>query len=115
MSTASEVALVATNAGHVLLERKPDGVEWGLPRVVLGDGETAAAGLARLRARYGVVADPVDLGTREAGGVVFWLHRAPIPGLPEVPGHELRLVRLSFLPKELGAIDRSLLDVLLAP
>ena len=99
----------------MLLVRKPDGVEWGLPRTAIAAGEAVDDALGRVRALYQVEAAPVDLGERNVDGVAFSLHRVAIPGLPDVPGLELRLVRLAFLPKELGAADRALLDALLAP
>ncbi|MFN2465715.1 MAG: hypothetical protein ABR598_05550 [Candidatus Dormibacteria bacterium] len=109
-----EAGLLALNAGHVLLVRHPGDPNWRIPRTTPQDGETADAAFARLSSRLGIeVLSEEDLGLREVDGRTFALRRARIPGLPSAPDHELRLVRLAYLPKELMAPDKPLLDALL--
>jgi len=110
-----EAGLLALSAGHVLLVRHQGEENWRIPRTEPLDSEDADAAFTRLIERLSLeVLSEEDLGIREIGGRIFALRRARIPGLPEAPGHELRLVRLAYLPKELMAPDRPLLDALLA-
>jgi ADP-ribose pyrophosphatase YjhB (NUDIX family) len=110
-----EAGLLALSAGHVLLVRHAGEPNWRIPRTAPQDGETADAAFARLVGRLGIqVLSEEDLGVRDVEGRTFALRRARIPGLPSAPGHELRLVRLAYLPKELMAPDKPLLDALLA-
>ena len=110
-----EAGLLALSAGHVLLVRHEGEGSWRIPRTAPHDGEDAAAAFGRLTGRLGIeVLSEDDLGVREIDGRAFALRRVRIPGLPEAPGHELRLVRLAYLPKELMAPDKPLLDALLA-
>lgn len=106
--------MLALSAGHVLLVKHPGDTNWRIPRTEPKDGEGSEDAFARLVERLGItVLEHTELGTREVGGEMFDLHRIKIPGLPEKSDHELRLVRLSFLPKELAESDRPLLDALL--
>jgi hypothetical protein len=110
-----EAGLLALNAGHVLLVRHPGEDAWRIPRTTPLEGESADQSFARLTERLGIeVLTQDDLGTRSIEGRLFALRRARIPGLPEAPGHELRLVRLAYLPRELMAPDKPLLDALLS-
>ncbi|MBV9060772.1 MAG: hypothetical protein JOZ09_16690 [Pseudonocardiales bacterium] len=114
-ATFDEAGLLALNAGHVLLVRHDGDANWRIPRTAPLDGEDADAAFARLAARLHLeVLGEDDLGIREIEGRNFALRRARIPGLPDAPGHELRLVRLAYLPKELMAPDKPLLDALLS-
>ena len=109
-----EAGLLALSAGHVLLVRHQGEDNWRIPRTTPLDGETSDEAFDRLTERLGIeVLSEDDLGLREIDGRSFALRRARIPGLPEAPGHELRLVRLAYLPKELMAPDKPLLDALL--
>ena len=109
-----EAGLLALSAGHVLLVRHEGEPNWRIPRTAPVDGEDADAAFARLVQRLNIdVVSAEDLGVREIDGRNFALRRARIPGLPDVAGHELRLVRLAYLPKELMAPDKPLLDALL--
>ena len=109
-----EAGLLALSAGHVLLVRHQGEDNWRIPRTTPLDGETSDQAFDRLTERLGIeVLSNDDLGLREIDGRSFALRRARIPGLPEAPGHELRLVRLAYLPKELMAPDKPLLDALL--
>ncbi|MGI8609030.1 MAG: hypothetical protein ACR2MY_07350 [Candidatus Dormibacteria bacterium] len=115
MGHFDEAGLLALSAGHVLLVRHAGEDSWRIPRTTAKDGETADAAFARLIERLGLqVLSHDDLGVRDVDGRHFALRRARIPGLPEAPGHELRLVRLAYLPKELMAPDKPLLDALLS-
>ena len=110
-----EAGLLALSAGHVLLVRHEGEQTWRIPRTTAEDGESADAAFARLVERLSIeVLSEEDLGVREIDGRNFALRRARIPGLPAAPGHELRLVRLAYLPKELMAPDKPLLDALLS-
>jgi hypothetical protein len=110
-----EMGLLALNAGHVLLVKHPGESEWRIPRSEPEPGETPEATFNRMTERLGIeVLEQTDLGVRDVDGRVFELRRVRIPGLPTATGHELRLVRLAYLPKELMAPDRPLLDALLA-
>jgi ADP-ribose pyrophosphatase YjhB (NUDIX family) len=110
-----EAGLLALSAGHVLLVRHQGEENWRIPRTTPAHGESADAAFARLVQRLGIeVLSHQDLGTRDVDGRHFALRRARIPGLPSAPGHELRLVRLAYLPKELMAPDKPLLDALLS-
>ena len=110
-----EMGLLALNAGHVLLVKHPGEESWRIPRTVPGSGESADETFARLTGTLGIeVGEVTALGVRDIEGRRFDLRRARIPGLPSAPGHELRLVRLAYLPKELMAPDKPLLDALLA-
>jgi len=110
-----EAGLLALSAGHVLLVRHRGEDNWRIPRTARVDGEDADSAFARLVERLGLqVLGEEDLGVREVLGRAFALRRARIPGLPNAPGHELRLVRLAYLPKELMVPDKPLLDALLA-
>ena len=109
-----EAGLLALSAGHVLLVRHQGEDNWRIPRTTPLDGETSDQAFDRLTERLGIeVLSEDDLGLRDIDGRSFALRRARIPGLPEAPGHELRLVRLAYLPKELMAPDKPLLDALL--
>ena len=110
-----EAGLLALSAGHVLLVRHQGEDNWRIPRTTPLDGETSDQAFNRLTERLGIeVLSEDDLGLRDIDGRSFALRRARIPGLPEAPGHELRLVRLAYLPKELMAPDKPLLDALLS-
>ena len=110
-----EAGLLALSAGHVLLVRHQGEENWRIPRTERVGGEDADTAFARLVTRLGLeILGEDDLGVREVMGRAFALRRARIPSLPDVPGHELRLVRLAYLPKELMAPDKPLLDALLA-
>jgi hypothetical protein len=110
-----EMGLLALNAGHVLLVKHPGDNNWRIPRSEPEQGETTEETYARMCERLGIKAlEQTDLGIREVDGRMFALRRVKIPGLPQAPGHELRLVRLSYLPKELMEPDKPLLDALLA-
>jgi len=110
-----EIGLLALAAGHVLLVRHPDEADWRIPRTVPLAGESVDDAFNRLLRRLEIeVLESTDLGMREVDGRTFALRRVKIPGLPQPSGHELRLVRLAYLPKELSAPDRPLLDALLA-
>jgi hypothetical protein len=110
-----EMGLLALNAGHVLLVRHPGEDAWRIPRTAPEGDETPDQTFARLTDRLGIeVLEQAHLGTREVDNRMFDLRRIKIPGLPKAGGHELRLVRLAYLPKELHAPDRPLLDALLA-
>ncbi|MEA2684729.1 MAG: hypothetical protein QOK05_3057 [Chloroflexota bacterium] len=110
-----EAGLLALSAGHVLLVRHEGEQNWRIPRTTPQDGESADEAFARLSERLGIeVLSHEDLGRRDVDGRSFALRRARIPGLPSAPGHELRLVRLAYLPKELMAPDKPLLDALLS-
>jgi|SRR5438094_987566 len=109
-----EMGLLALHAGHVLLVRHPEEANWRIPRSEPEADETPDQTFDRLCVRLGIeVLGQTDLGVREVDGRLFNLRQARIPGLPEAAGHELRLVRLAYLPKELTAPDRPLLDALL--
>ena len=109
-----EAGLLALSAGHVLLVRHTGEETWRIPRTTPLGGESADAAFGRLVERLSIeVLSEEDLGIREIDGRNFALRRARIPGLPAAPGHELRLVRLAYLPKELMAPDKPLLDALL--
>ena len=109
-----EAGLLALSAGHVLLVRHTGEDNWRIPRTTPLDGESVEEAFGRLAQRLSIdVLSVEDLGIREIDGRNFALRRARIPGLPTAPGHELRLVRLAYLPKELMAPDRPLLDALL--
>ncbi|HEY8740806.1 MAG TPA: hypothetical protein VIN56_09475 [Candidatus Dormibacteraeota bacterium] len=109
-----EAGLLALSAGHVLLVRHAGEPNWRIPRTTPRDGESIDAAFARLVLRLGVeVLSEEDIGVRDVDGRTFALRRARIPGLPSTPDHELRLVRLAYLPKELMAPDKPLLDALL--
>jgi hypothetical protein len=111
-----EAGLLALSAGHVLLVRHRGEQNWRIPRTEPIDGEDADAAFSRLAERLDLeILSHEDLGVREVEGRSFALRRARIPGLPGAPGHELRLVRLAYLPKELMAPDKPLLDALLTP
>lgn len=115
MGDFDEAGLLALSAGHVLLVRHAGEDNWRIPRTTALDGETADAAFRRLVERLGLdILSHDDLGVRDVAGRRFALRRARIPGMPEVPGHELRLVRLAYLPKELMAPDKPLLDALLS-
>ncbi|GAC1583981.1 MAG: hypothetical protein NVS3B24_22950 [Candidatus Dormibacteria bacterium] len=110
-----EAGLLALNAGHVLLVRHPGEARWRIPRTDRVEAEDAGAAFGRLVSRLKIeVLSEEDLGIHEIDGRAFALRRARIPGLPEAPGHELRLVRLAYLPRELMAPDKPLLDALLS-
>jgi hypothetical protein len=110
-----EIGLLALNAGHVLLVRHPGEDNWRIPRTAPLAGEDRDAALLRLITRLGIDAlEDTELGVREVDGRMFDLHRVRIPGLPAVSDHEVRLVRLAYLPKELAAPDKPLLDALLS-
>jgi hypothetical protein len=109
-----EAGLLALSAGHVLLVRHRGEPNWRIPRTTPLDGESVDAAFARLAERLGIeVLSADDIGLRDVDGRTFALRRARIPGLPDAPDHELRLVRLAYLPKELMAPDKPLLDALL--
>ena len=109
-----EAGLLALSAGHVLLVRHQGEENWRIPRTTPEVGEDIEAAFSRLVSRLGIeVLSHEDLGTHDVDGRQFALRRARIPGLPSAPGHELRLVRLAYLPKELMAPDKPLLDALL--
>lgn len=100
----------------MLLVRHQGESSWRIPRTEPRDAEDVDAAFSRLVDQFKIeVLSAEDLGVREVEGRSFALRRARIPGLPEAPGHELRLVRLAYLPKELMAPDKPLLDALLAP
>ncbi|MFN2464539.1 MAG: hypothetical protein ABR573_11645 [Candidatus Dormibacteria bacterium] len=110
-----EAGLLAVSAGHVLLVRHPGEASWRIPRTERRADEDSGTAFARLVQRLGIdVTSSEDLGVREVEGRSFALRRARIPGLPDAPGHELRLVRLAYLPRELMLPDKPLLDALLA-
>jgi len=113
--TFDEMGLLALSAGHVLLVKHPGDPDWRIPRTEPVDGESGDQTFRRLCERLGIeVMEQAELGVREIEGRRFDLRRVRIPGLPTADGHELRLVRLAYLPKELMAPDRPLLDALLA-
>jgi len=110
-----EMGLLALNAGHVLLVKHKGEGTWRIPRSKPERGESPDETFARMCRRLGIeVLEQANLGIREVDGRMFSLRRIKIPGLPRAPGHELRLVRLSYLPKELMEPDKPLLDALLA-
>lgn len=97
----------------MLLVRHEGEQNWRIPRTTPQDGETADDAFDRLASRLGIeVLSHQDLGRRDVDGRSFALRRARILGLPTAAGHELRLVRLAYLPKELMAPDKPLLDAL---
>ena len=99
----------------MLLVKHPGESDWRIPRSRPEAGETPDATFNRMCSRLAIeVLEQTDLGIREVDGRMFDLRRVRIPGLPQPTGHELRLVRLAYLPKELMAPDRPLLDALLA-
>jgi hypothetical protein len=110
-----EMGLLALHEGHVLLVKHPGEKNWRIPRTEPEPGEAPIETFARLCARLGIrVLEDSDLGVKEVDGRMFDLRRVKIEGLPQVSDHELRLVRLAYLPKELAEPDRPLLDALLA-
>jgi hypothetical protein len=115
MAAFDEMGILALNAGHVLLVRHPGDANWRIPRSEPEPEETPDATFDRMVGRLGIeVLDQSRLGVREVDGRMFDLRRVRIPGLPNARDHELRLVRLAYLPKELMAPDKPLLDALLA-
>ena len=109
-----ELGLLALSAGHVLLVKHAGDQNWRIPRTAPQPGESADDTMARLTGTLNIeVLEQSELGIREVDGRRFDLRRVRIPGVPEAPGHELRLVRLAYLPKELTSPDTQLLDALL--